>query len=185
MTAALFDDGTRGATLSDDSRYRYDLWRRWDDGPLMGWVMLNPSTADAEVDDATIRRCIGYAKQAGLAGIVVRNLYAYRTPKPQVLWKAERAGVDIVGPDNDEWLAKLAADRFGVKVTVGAWGAGAPWDGQRVQQTRLLFGDRLHTLVPVHDDIVAPAWPHPLARIELHLRDTPLVSTQASQRPGP
>jgi hypothetical protein len=48
----------RSATISDCGRYRYALGRRWDDGPTACWVMLNPSTADADVDDPTIRRCV-------------------------------------------------------------------------------------------------------------------------------
>lgn len=51
-----------GATLSGCGLYRYHLWRRWDTGPSVMWIMLNPSTADADEDDPTIRRCVGYAK---------------------------------------------------------------------------------------------------------------------------
>jgi hypothetical protein len=39
--------------------------------------MLNPSTADAEVEDPTIRRCIGYSHAWGFAGIVVINLFVF------------------------------------------------------------------------------------------------------------
>jgi hypothetical protein len=51
--------------LSDCGTYRYELWRRWAEGPHVLFVMLNPSTADAVTDDATIRKCIGYAKRWG------------------------------------------------------------------------------------------------------------------------
>lgn len=43
--------------MSEDGRYRYRLWRQWDRGPVMAWIMLNPSTADAHTDDPTTRRC--------------------------------------------------------------------------------------------------------------------------------
>ncbi|MGE3889429.1 MAG: DUF1643 domain-containing protein, partial [Vicinamibacterales bacterium] len=65
MTGNLFESGReRGAVLSADGRYRYRLWRLWDDcAPVMTWVLLNPSTADANEDDPTLRKCIGFARR--------------------------------------------------------------------------------------------------------------------------
>jgi hypothetical protein len=57
-------DDERGATFSPGAppMYRYSLWRRWDSmTPSVLFVMLNPSTADAEKDDLTVAKCIGYA----------------------------------------------------------------------------------------------------------------------------
>ena len=71
-----------GADISACGRYRYRLWRWWAHGPAMGFVMLNPSTADGEVDDPTIRRCIGFAKREGFGGIMVVNLFAFRATDP-------------------------------------------------------------------------------------------------------
>lgn len=89
QTEFFIDPGTeqlRGAVISDDGRYRYRLWRTWaPELPRMAWIMLNPSTADAEVDDPTIRRCVGFAKREGCGGIEVVNLYAYRSTDPSVL----------------------------------------------------------------------------------------------------
>jgi hypothetical protein len=63
MRADLFDISRGTAVISDCGRYRYSLTRSWADGDnRVVFVMLNPSTADAEVDDPTIRRCIGFAK---------------------------------------------------------------------------------------------------------------------------
>ena len=74
-------------------RYRYQLWRRWGTGHLCVWVMLNPSTADATTDDATIRKCMGFAKRWGFAGIEVVNLYALRSTDPRaMLGNAARIG---------------------------------------------------------------------------------------------
>lgn len=56
------DTGTSWAVISDCGRYRYELGRRWDDGPLLEFDMLNPSTANAERNDPTIVRCVGFAK---------------------------------------------------------------------------------------------------------------------------
>lgn len=114
--AALFDDSTAGAVI--DGPYRYTLWRTWASSPILcGWVMLNPSTADADADDPTIRRCVGYAKAWGFGGIVVRNLFALRATDPRQLADVE----DPVGPANDAWLV----GRWdGVARIVVAWGTG-------------------------------------------------------------
>lgn len=78
-----------GAELSEDGVYRYLLWRRWDlSRPRALFIMLNPSTADADTDDPTIRRCIGFAKAWGFGGLRVVNLYPFRATKPEDLWKA-------------------------------------------------------------------------------------------------
>ena len=53
------------AAISDCGTYRYSLTREWAEGPRLLFVMLNPSTADAEADDPTIRKCIGYAQREG------------------------------------------------------------------------------------------------------------------------
>ncbi len=107
------------ATLSGCGRYRYALWR--ETGCLGGegtvlFVMLNPSTADAEQDDPTIRRCIRFARDWGYAKLAVGNLYALRATHPAALASSD----DPVGPDNDEWLTKLASNAW---TTILAWGA--------------------------------------------------------------
>nr|WP_300338290.1 DUF1643 domain-containing protein [Actinomyces sp.] len=106
------------AELSPDRRYRYRLTRSWGDGPHVVFVMLNPSTADASEDDATIRRCMGYARDWGFCGIDVVNLYALRSKNPDDLWAAS----DPVGPSNDYWLQMIIGQSPAV---IAAWGAGA------------------------------------------------------------
>jgi hypothetical protein len=110
--------------------YRYELGRRWDpDGDAVLFVMLNPSTADADTDDPTLTRCIGFARSWGFGGVLVGNLFAYRTSEPPLLADARRRGVDIVGPENDE---ALRAMRFRRETTlvVAAWGAFKPLHGR-------------------------------------------------------
>lgn len=75
----------KGAVISQDQLYRYLLWRRWGTGPVVTWLMCNPSTADATVDDATIRKCTGFAKRWGFDGIHVINLFALRSRDPLAL----------------------------------------------------------------------------------------------------
>lgn len=116
-----------GAELSPDGRFRYSLWREWSGARWMAFVMLNPSTADANVDDPTIRRCIGFAKREGCGGIEVVNLYPFRATKPADLIAAVRAGERvydgrslIVIRDTLQWALEHGVD------VVAAWGAHAP-----------------------------------------------------------
>lgn len=127
----LFDDRARGATLSMDNRYRYLLWRGWDDRPRLGFVMLNPSTADADIDDQTIRQCCKYARRDGYGGIVVANLFAFRTKDPLILRDAHRAGVDVAGPANDGYIQTLAVDQA-IADVVCAWGVLPGWANDRL-----------------------------------------------------
>lgn len=108
--------GGATATFSPDRLYRYALTRRWADGPYTMFIMLNPSTADAFTDDPTIRRCTGFARTWGSAGLLVVNLFGLRATNP-----ADLVGhPDPVGPDNDT----VIADALSVPVdhVVAAWG---------------------------------------------------------------
>ncbi len=111
-------DTKRGATISECGKYRYNLWRLWDaERPIMVFVMLNPSTADGEQDDPTIRRCIGFARRDGYGGIVVRNVFAFRATNKQELLKQ----TDPCGPENDEWLLSARNVSLLTRLVV-AWG---------------------------------------------------------------
>lgn len=111
-------DGGRGALISECGHYRYRLWRLWDDlRPIMVWVMLNPSTADADVDDPTIRKCMGFAKAHHFGGIIVVNLFAWRATNPKELPKVK----DPVGPDNDQHILWACTAPLMCAV-VGGWG---------------------------------------------------------------
>lgn len=81
----------------------------------MLFVGLNPSTADWASDDPTIRRCVQFAKREGHDGLLVGNLFAFRTKSPAELKKAPLP----VGPENDRWLEKLGGRATQV---VLAWG---------------------------------------------------------------
>src|SRR3546814_16904510 len=85
-----------------------DLWRIWDDTkPQCMFIMLNPSTADADLDDPTIRRCIGFAKSWGYGGLQVCNLFAYRSTEPRELLKVRseerRVGKEGVSTCRSRW----------------------------------------------------------------------------------
>jgi hypothetical protein len=105
-----------GAVFSRCGTWRYLLWRAL--SPRAGFVgmgLLNPSQADETRDDPTIRQCRARARQAGLAGLLVWNLFALRATFPPDLKRVS----DPVGPDNDDAisLALEVSSR-----TILAWG---------------------------------------------------------------
>jgi hypothetical protein len=85
--------------------------------------MLNPSTADAEVDDPTIRRCMSFARREGAGGIEVLNLFALRATDPGKL----RDAPDPIGPDNDQWIREVLHPHSRV---VAAWGINGRYLGR-------------------------------------------------------
>jgi len=110
--------GAAVATFDPSRRYRYRLSRIWAaDDPVVAFVMLNPSTADAHRLDPTVRRCVGFARSWGFGGIEVVNLFAYRATDPAELLRCP----EPVGAGNDRAVlaAALRAD-----LVVAAWGAG-------------------------------------------------------------
>jgi len=106
----------RRAVISPCKKYRYALHREWDDNlPMVFFIMLNPSTADGEIDDPTIRRCVAFAKSWGFGSMSVGNLFGFRATDPRELLKAE----DPMGPENAKWN-EVAADV--AEMVVCAWG---------------------------------------------------------------
>jgi hypothetical protein len=106
------------ALISPCGTYRYWLSRVWDESRTCGaWVMLNPSTADATVDDPTIRRIVGFSQSWGWGGARVYNLFALRSPKPSAL----ATHPVPIGPDNDRHLQSIPLE-FPVIVAWGQWG---------------------------------------------------------------
>lgn len=105
------------AVLSDCGMYRYMLRRTWDFNLLRALVvMLNPSTADASVDDATIRSLYRLLSFLGYGSFEVVNLLAFRSTDPAGLLHTS----DPFGPRNREFVA-AAVGRCDVAIC--AWGA--------------------------------------------------------------
>lgn len=124
-----------GAIISGN--YRHILWRRWSEGPVVGFIMLNPSTADGTEDDPTVRKCMGFAWRWGMSGIVIGNVFQYRATKRSDLWKAP----DPVGPRANEYLSKVMRSS---SMLVAAWGV---LDHPRATSIRRRF--RLHHIGPL------------------------------------
>lgn len=114
----------RGAEVSDCGLYRYVLWRRWDKSkPRLIWIMLNPSVADAEIDDPTIRVCTGRARRMGFGGIRVINLFGWRSTDP----KALRTAADPIG-EADRYIERYLG--LPEEMMIAAWGDGGLLPGR-------------------------------------------------------
>lgn len=133
-----------GARISSCGEFRYLLWREWrgtHDPKNWRWfgekdgagneygeprtclfVMLNPSTADGEKDDPTIRRCVGFAKAWKYERLEVVNLFAYRATKPRDVLARQNARGEIIGLHNSGIMDRAAQE---AGLIVCAWGANA------------------------------------------------------------
>lgn len=110
------------------------------------WLMLNPSTADAQVDDPTVRRCVRFSRRWGYDRMVVANLLAYRSTHPKLVREALAHGVDVVGPDNDRHLLEVIAE---ADLVVAGWGAWAEYFPERTRRVRAIAreaGKDIHML---------------------------------------
>lgn len=119
---AFFDLDVRGtdrswAAFSADHARRYVLVRAWDSASLpVIFAMCNASKADESSDDATIRKCIGFAKRRGRGAIVAVNASPFISTDPRLLLITPNLCDDL----NFEVLKAVFAvpgDR------VAAWGA--------------------------------------------------------------
>ena len=124
------------AVLSDCERYRYRLERSWSaDGGAVAFIGVNPSTADAEVDDQTVRKWRGFAARWGFGSFVVGNLFAFRSTDVRGLAQQP----DAKGPENDRHLAALIAE---ADLVVPCWGSRAklpPRLHARIAEVQLLL----------------------------------------------
>lgn len=137
----------RSAAFSQDDVYRWWLMREWQaGGRTLRWLMLNPSTATHELDDATIRKCRGFSQRYGFQSMLVLNLYAFRARHPVDLRRARQP----VGHLNDAYLRqqlRIAAEHS--EPVVAAWGAVAqPQPGRVLQVMKMDVGKVLHRLGP-------------------------------------
>lgn len=105
------------AILSPCGTWRYRLERRVDmfGGPTLAFFGINPSTADAELDDATVRKWRGFTTRAGASAFIVGNVFAFRATEVKEL----ATSADPIGPDNAHHLAAIMAD---ADVLVPCWG---------------------------------------------------------------
>lgn len=120
------------ATFSPCGLYRYRLSRSLEGGVgVCLFVMLNPSTATADVPDPTITRCTDFARRWGYARLDVANLFAWRLTDSKKL----KLVAEPVGPDNDRHIQELAV---GAHRIVVAWGNNGTLHGRGSHVLKLL-----------------------------------------------
>ncbi len=119
----------RSAAISRCGNYRWTLHRKWGDGYRVCWIMLNPSTADAERDDPTLRRCIHFSKAWGYGSLIVVNLYPFRSSSPEECrrwagWEGSRDWYirDAIHFQNLPVVVEAAKQ---CQMVVAGWGAAA------------------------------------------------------------
>lgn len=141
MTATLFDPHLkRTARFSADRRYRYELRIQWGTGNrLLLVMMLNPSTADEFANDPTVERMERRARAWGYGGLIVVNLFAFRSTDPDGMKAAE----EPIGSENDETILRCIDE---AQLILCAWGKDGEHRGRATEVLRLLSGCDLYAL---------------------------------------
>jgi len=123
-----------GATFSSCRRWRYLLWRRWDEEkPIANFLMLNPSTADETQLDPSCARARDYAERWGYGALIVTNLFAWRATDPKELKQAE----DPVGRSNNQAILRSARQ---ADLVLCAWGNHGAHLERASKVVRMLMG---------------------------------------------
>ena len=105
------------AIISACGLYRYRLERSIkEDGLTFAYFGINPSTADAEIDDPTVRKWRGFTERNGGARFIVGNAFAYRATDVGDL----KSAIDPVGRENPGHIWEIMHD---ADVIVPCWGA--------------------------------------------------------------
>lgn len=111
----MFAHGT--AIFSADGKRRYKLTRRWaPGGPTACYIGMNPSVADHETDDMTIKKEIGFSQRLGFSALVKINLFSYIATDPKGLLTVE----DPVG---DATFCMIRQGMLCANMVIAAWGA--------------------------------------------------------------
>lgn len=132
MTGRPAATGT--AAFSSCGHYRWWLERCWaPQRPRLLFIGLNPSRADRQRDDPTLRRLQAFARDWGYGGLEVLNLFSLVGSAPQLL----RRVADPVGADTDAWIRARLEARPGAPLWLG-WGNQGSWAGRDLTVLALL-----------------------------------------------
>ncbi len=84
-------------------------------GKVVAFFGINPSTADASVDDATVRKWIGFCRRWGVARFIVGNVFSYRATDVKELARV----LDVKGQSHHAHLYDIIKE---ADVLVPCWG---------------------------------------------------------------
>lgn len=132
------------ALLSPDRQYRYWLLRDWKPGERrIAWIGLNPSTADEQRLDPTLRRIYDFSELWGYDGFIMLNLFAFRATVPRVMLLHP----EPVGQDNDSHILRVAGE---VDKIMCAWGVDGVHRNRSQEVVKMLtdagHGTKLHAV---------------------------------------
>lgn len=125
----------QNAILSPDKKHRYFLSRIWNDKPdkkIVLFIMLNPSMADQNIDDPTIRRIKSFSVNWGYDGVFVVNLNSYITSNPLHLISVDALKEAKFHYEKNFAQIKEAMQMECVKLIVCAYG-----NNQYIQEIRI------------------------------------------------
>jgi len=104
VTGDLFGQNS-GAEFSTDRRYRYSLWRRWQErSKYLRFIGLNPSNADEHDDDRSISRYRQFTVRWGYGAFTMTNLFALCSKDPSIMLADPHA----IGEHNNRHLQQLS-----------------------------------------------------------------------------
>jgi len=170
----------KAATLSKCAKLRWNLRRWWREDTRVCWVMLNPSTADASHDDPTLKRCVHFSKTWVYGGLVVANLYPFRSPSPAECrhW----ADWEHHGPDwwvRDQMMRNQEEILLACQTSdliVAAWG-NQLWAAEWADQVLMLIQENIDKPIHCIGTTINGCPKHPMARGKHRVPDNqkPLV----------
>lgn len=126
------------AVFSSCGCYRYDWHYRWGAGKCVMFIGLNPSVANIQRTDATVRRCIAFAKSWGYGAVRLVNLFSWVDPYPVGMLSASHP----VGADNERYIISGAKES---DLIVAVWGNDGSYQGRDLAVKQMLKG-RLNAL---------------------------------------
>ncbi|NEK42829.1 DUF1643 domain-containing protein [Rhizobium leguminosarum] len=153
---------TMSAVLSGEPEplYRPELRRIWDNTlPILVVCMLNPSRADHRKNDPTVLALIHFAKLWGYGGILIVNLFDFRSSSP----KEMMAHVSPISAENTGYIdGAFILARHTNKPVLAAWGT----DGKHMDRDAWFTARARHHLVDlVCLGLTKDGYPkHPMAR---------------------
>lgn len=134
----------REALISECEKYRYTLSRIWkEEGLLYAYFGINPSTADANIDDATVKKWIGFTERNGGRGFIVANVFAYRAADVKDLAKCDNPE----GGAENSWHIKTVIDK--ADILVPCWGNSAKVPGPMRHNMSALLLELIESGKPV------------------------------------